>query len=167
MATSNVPIPVPMVTPDSSGNGYPGLTTNNGFSNLRAIIPYFTKSADGTWQGSFPVPSNYSSGGTVVVTAVANATSGAVRWIVLCGQTKNGSSADLSLTAETAQNVTVPGTANQAFDTTFTLAGTTPSAGTAHPEVFVVQVERNGSNGGDTLAVDCGVLAVTFLYTTS
>jgi len=167
MALSNVPILVPMNTPDSSGNGYPDLTTNHGFSNLRAIIPWFTKSVDGTWLGSFPVPSNYSSGGTVVVTGVANATAGAVRWQVLCGQTVNGSTADLTLTAETAQNVTVPGTANQSFDTTFTLAGTTPSAGTAHPEIFFVQVKRVGTNGGDTLAVDCGLLACTFLYTTT
>jgi hypothetical protein len=167
MAVSNVPLLVPMNTPDASGNGYPDLTTNHGFANLRAIIPYFTKSVDGTWQGSFPVPSNYASGGTVVLTGVANATSGAVRWQVLCGQTVNGSSADLTLTAETAQNVTVPGTANQAFDTTFTLAGTTPTAGGAHPETFVVQVKRVGSNAGDTLAVDCGLLAATFLYTTT
>lgn len=167
MAVSNVPILVPMNTPDASGNGYPALTTNNGFSNLRAIIPYFTKSVDGTWLGSFPVPSNYASGGTVVLTGVANATSGAVRWQVLCGQTVNGSTADLTLTAETAQNITVPGTAKLAFDTTFTLAGTTPAAGTAHPEIFFVQVKRVGSNGGDTLAVDCGLLACTFLYTTT
>lgn len=163
----NVPVAIPLTTPDALGNGYPDLTTNHGFSNLRAIIPWFTKLVDGTWQGVIPVPSNYASAGTVVLTGVANATSGAVRWQVLCAQTKDGSSADVTVTGETAQNVTVPGSANQAFDTTVLLVNTTPLAGTAHPEFLVVQVKRVGSNGGDTLAVDCGLLGATFLYTTT
>lgn len=158
MAT--VQIPITLDTPDSSGNGYPALSTNNGFTNVRRVVAAFTKSVDGTWEGSMRIPQNYSSAGAVILSAVANATSGAVRWIVSTSVVAAGSSENATYTAETAQNITVPGTALLRFDTTFTLS-TTPAAGST----LNVQVKRNGSNGGDTLAVDCLLWETIFQYT--
>lgn len=160
MAT--VRIPVTLDTPDSSGNGYPGLSTANGFSAVRRVIPYLTKLVDGTWEGAVEIPQNYASGGSVIVSGVCNATSGAVRLQVSTAVAANGVSEDTAYTAETAVNHTVPGTAKFRDDTTFTLATTLVAGSTLN-----VKVARIGSNGGDTLAVDYGVWAVTLSYTSS
>lgn len=157
-----VQVTVPLDTPDSSANGYAALSLNNGFSNVRRIVPGFTKSVDGTWEGAIRVPQNYSSTGKIILSAVANATSGAVRWIVSTSVVAASSSEDATYTAETAQNVTVPGTAKQRFDTTFTLT-TTPVAGST----LNVKVQRNGANVGDTLAVDCLLWECIFQYTST
>lgn len=154
---------IPLDTPDASGNAFPNLSTaaspGGGFSNVRRILCCFTKSVDGTWEGSLRIPNNYASGGTIILSAVANATSGAVRWIVSTAVVAAGVTEDTAYTAETAQNVTVPGTARQRFDTTFTLT-TTPVAGST----LNVKVTRKGTDGGDTLTVDALLWECIFQY---
>lgn len=154
---------MPLDTPDASGNGYPALSLTaspgGGFSNVRRIICSFTKSVDGTWEGSLRIPHNYSSGGTIILSAVANATTGVVRWIISTAVVAAGVTEDTAYTAETAQNITVPATARLRFDTTFTLT-TTPVAGST----LNVKVTRNGANVADTLAVDALLWECVFQY---
>lgn len=153
---------VPLDTPDASGNGYPGLSTNNGFTNVRRIWPYFTKLVDGTWEGSIHIPHNYASAGAIILRGVANATTGAVRLQVSTSVVANGSTENPAYTPETAVNHTVVGTANALDDVTFTLS-TTPVA----DSTLNVKVARIGTNGGDTLAVDYGLVECIFSYTSA
>ncbi len=158
---------VPLDTPDASGNAFPGLSLNaspgGAFTNVRRIIPSFTTGVDGTWEGSIRIPQNYASGGTIILSAVANATSGAVRWIVSTAVVAAGVSEDTSYTAETGVNKTVAGTARQRFDQSFTLT-TTPVAGST----LNVKVTRKGAGGlGDTLTVDCLLWECIFQYVSS
>jgi hypothetical protein len=157
---TTVQVPVLLDTPDSSGNGYPALSTNNGFSNVRRVVPAFTKSVDGTWEGALRVPQNYVSAGRIILSGVANATSGAVRVRVSTSVVANGATEDPAYTDEAYVNHTVPGTANLRDDVTFTLS-TTPVAGST----LNVKVTRQGTNGGDTLAVDWLLWEVVFQYT--
>lgn len=150
---------MPLDTPDASGNGYPGLSINNAFTNVRRIWPYFTKAVDGTWSGSIHIPHNYSSAGTIILRGVANATSGAVRLMVSTSVVANGSTENPAYTDETPVNHTVVGTANALDDVSFTLT-TTPVA----DSTLNVKVTRVGSNGGDTLAVDYGLVECIFSY---
>lgn len=160
MAT--VQLPIRLETPDSAGSGYPALTTNNGFSNVRRVLPAFTKLVDGTWEGSVRIPQNYSSGGAVKLSFVANATSGAIRSRVSTTVVAASSTEDASYTDESYVNTTVPGTAKQRFDVSFTLT-TTPVVGST----LNVKVTRNGTNGGDTLAVDALLWEAVFEYTST
>lgn len=157
-----VRIPIPLDTPDASGNGYPALSTNNGFSNVRRVVPAFTKSVDGTWEGAVEIPQNYVSGGVVVCSFVCNATSGAIRVQVSDSVVAAAVSEDTAYTAETAANTTVPGTAKLRFDISTTLTTTLAAGSTLN-----VKVARVGSNGGDTLAVDALLWACLLSYTGS
>lgn len=147
-------------TPDASGNGFPALSTSNGFSVVRRIVPAFINALDGTWEGNIVVPADYSSAGAILVSGVCNANSGAVRLRVSTSVIANGASEDGAYTDEAYVNHTVPGTALFRDDVTFTLA-TTPVAG----RTLNVKVTRNGSNGGDTLAVAYLLWDVSFQYT--
>lgn len=149
-----------MSTADSAGNAFPGLSTQYGFSNVRRLLPAFTNGVDGTWEGGIDVPDDYSSGGSILVRAVVNANSGAVRWIAGTAVVADSVTEDTAYTDETAQNVTVPGTAKQRFTTTFTLS-TTPVAGSS----LNVRIKRNGANGGDTCTAVALLWVVEFEYT--
>lgn len=158
MAT--VQVPVPLAAPDSSGNGYAALVTGAG-SNIRLLVPAFTTGVDGYWWGILDVPEDYSSGGAIVLWAAANDTTGhASRWIVATKAVDTSATWDAALTAETAQNLTMSTTAYEPAAVTFTLS-TIPVAGKS----LTVYVERNGSNGGDTLTVDAYLFKAVFQYT--
>lgn len=154
-----IQLPIVLDTPDSTGNGYPALTTNNGFSNVKRVLPAFTKLVDGTWEGSIRIPQDYASGGAIICSFVANATSGAIRLQVLDAVVAAGVTEDTAYTAETAANTTVPGTARLRFDISTTLT-TSPVAGSD----LNVQIKRVGTNGGDTLAVDALLWRCVFQY---
>lgn len=159
--TTQIRVPI-LDTPDFSGYAYPSLTTSsvNGFANVQRLLPYFSYLGDGSWTGSIRVPDEYGSAAVVTISAVVNATSGAVRWKIGSAAVASGESEDTSFTNETAQNVTVPGTALRRFDTAFTLS-TSISAG----DDLNIKVIREASNGADTCNADAGVWAVTFSYT--
>lgn len=152
-------IPVRLDTPDSAGSGYPALTALSGFTNVRRIVPAFTKSVDGTWEGSLEVPADYSSGGTIVLTWVANATTGNLRNRVGSQVVANGVNLDGTYTQETYLNTTVPGTAKQRFQTSFVLSTVLVAGSTLE-----LQVTRNGTSGSDTLAVDALLMGCDLSY---
>lgn len=142
-------VPLYISTPNQGSTAYPALSTNNGFSNFRNIVPSFQHGQDGTWNGSLLIPGNYSSGATIVLPLVANANTGAVRMRVATAVVASGQSEDTTLTAEAYVNTTVPGTALRRFDVSFVLSTTLAPGASLN-----VQVTRNGSSGSDTLAVD-------------
>jgi hypothetical protein len=110
----------------------------------------FLPAVDGKLYCTAQVPRSISGTPAAVVlleTASANtASSKAVRWIVSSKNVPNGSTLDLSFTAETAQNITQSTTAYTRTDVTFTLTNQ-PAAS----DLLVIEVFRQGSNGGDTL----------------
>jgi hypothetical protein len=146
-------------TPDSSGYAFPSLTTSNGFSNVKRLLPYFSHSGDGAWVGTIRVPQDYGASPKIIVSFVVNATSGAVRWKVGTAIVADGVTEDTNYTTETAQNITVPGTALLRKDVTFTLTST-PVAGAD----MNVKVTREASNGGDTCTASAAIWAVNFQY---
>lgn len=150
---------VPLDTPDGTGNGYPALTTSNGFTNVRRVVPAFTKDVVGTWEGACVVPANYGSAGAIVVSYVANATSGVFRSRVGTAVVAVSASEDTAYTNETYADTTVPGTAKQRFDVSFTLTSTPIANSTLN-----VKVEHEGTHANDTLAVDCLIWACHFQY---
>lgn len=156
MAT--VRVPLPLTVPDSSGNGYAALVAG---TNLRDLFPAYTTGVDGFWYGSLDVPENYASGGKFVLWVGANDTTGHVsRWIAASKAVSTAATWDAALTAETAQNLTMPTTAYEPASVSFTLS-TTPVGGNS----LLFYVERNGSNAADTLTVDAYLFKAVFEYT--
>ena len=154
---------IPLTTPDSSGNGYAALTiTSASFSNVRGVLPAFTKSVDGTWEGAVTIPDDYASGGVVTLYWAANATTGNLRNRVGTSVVANSVSLDTAYTQETYVNTTCAGTARQRFSSSFTLSTTLVAAST-----LLVQVTRNGTSGSDTLAVDALLFLADLTYTSS
>jgi hypothetical protein len=149
-------------TPDSSGNGFASLTIGAGWSNLRRLLPAFTKSLDGTWEGSLQIPADYASGGTITLRWAANATTGNLRNRVGTSVIANNVSTDTAYTQETYVNTTVPGTALRRFTSTFTLSTTLVAGST-----LFVQVTRNGTSGSDTLVADAMLVGADLSYTSS
>jgi len=145
--------------PDSSGNGYPALTTSNGFSNVRRIVPAFTKDVVGSWEGTVEIPADYSSGGAIICSYVCNATTGVYTNQISTAVVADGVTEDTAYTAETAVDTTVPGTAKLRKDVSTTLT-TTPVAGST----LNVKVAHNGTAGNDTLAVDMLLWDCHFSY---
>lgn len=159
MAT--VQIPVALTTPDSSGNAYAALVTGAS-TNIRELVPAFTKDVDGDWWGILVVPQDYSSAGAVIVSVAANATSGVTTMKVSSLPVANTESYDQALTAETQVDITVPGTAYDRKDQSFTL---TPSLSAG--DHLLVKVTHVGTATNDTLAVDTLMPACVFQYTST
>lgn len=149
-------------TPDGSGNAFAGASLSNGFANMRRLVPYFAHAGDGYWTATIRVPPNYTGSPVVTLTGVVNANTGAVRLIVGTAVVAAGSSEDVAFTDETAQTITVPGTALVRFDTAFAIAGTTPAAGAD----LMVRVKRNAANAADTCTASYGLWACAFTYAT-
>lgn len=157
-----VQIPVPLDTPDAAGNGYAAYTTNNGFVNVRRVLPGFQKTLDSTWEGAVRIPQNYASGGILIASFVCNATTGAIRTQISDSVVAAGVSEDTAYTAETAATTTVPGTAKFRFDVSTTLTTTLLAGSTLN-----AKVARIGTNGADTLAVDLLLWELILSYTSS
>lgn len=157
MATAQVPIT--LTAPDATGNGYPILLAT---ANIRQLIPAFLKDVDGSWYGVCRVPANYASGPKVILRILANATTGDTRLIVHSSAKATAEVVDAALTAETAQDITVPGTAYTLNDVTFTLAST-PAIG----DTLTVRVQHEGNHANDTLAVDTLLYEAVLEFTTT
>lgn len=127
-------------------------------------MPAFPKGAgvDSTWEGSLRIPTNYASGGKIVLSCIVNAASGAVRTRVGTAVVAAGVSQDTAYTLESYVNTTVPGTAKQRFDVSFTLTSTPVANSTLN-----VQVWRNSGNAGDTCTVDLLLWECIFEYVSS
>jgi hypothetical protein len=116
----------------------------------------FVKSVDGKVYGVVSVPHNLSAtpNASIYLACTANATTGNAQLQISEARVASGGSFNpSSLTAETAQTITVPATAYQRFDVHFPTSGSlavTPSA----DDLLIVEFFRNGSNASDTLAVN-------------
>jgi len=157
MAT--IQIPITFTTPDSSGNGYAGLLST---SNIREVIPTFLKDVDGSWYGFLRVPQDYTSTPQIILRILANATSGVTRLNVHTSAKTDAEVVDVALTAETAQDITVPGTAYTLKDVTFSLA-----SGPAAGDTLTVRIQHEGNHANDTLAVDTLLYEAVFQYSTT
>jgi hypothetical protein len=102
--------------------------------------------------GRVRVPENLAAtpAAKIVLEISANATSGVTRLIVLSKNVADGGSLNpATLTAETAQDITVPATARLRKKVTFTLTNA-PSAG----DLLIVQVKHDGAHANDDLTVN-------------
>ena len=151
---------VPMILPDFHGNAYPALSSNLGLSNPRDLVPTFQTGQDGTWDGRTRIPADYVSGGTLTLTMVVNATSGAVRVRVGTAVVAAGVSENTAYTQESYVNQSVPASALQRFDTAFTLSSTLAALSDLN-----VQVTRNGTSGSDTCGSDVMLWQAVLSYT--
>lgn len=156
MAT--VDIPVAVKTPDSSGNAYPTLVAG---TVHQLLVPAFVKDVDGYWYGEFLVPQNYVSGGQIILSLAANATTGVARVNVATTAVADAESLNPgSYTSETAVDVSMPATAYLRKDQEFTLTPTLVAG-----DLVELRVAHEGAHANDTLAVDLLLAAVTFRYT--
>ena len=155
MATFQVP--VPLTTPDASGNAYAAQVST---ANIREVVAGFTKDVVGDWWGLVVVPQNYVSGAAVVLSVAANATTGVTTMGMATKNVANTGVYDAALTAETDQDVTVPGTAYTRKDVTFTLTPTVAAG-----DDLLVRIRHNGTAVNDTLAVDTLLFSAVFQYT--
>jgi len=151
MATT-VKIPLELRNPRESSLQGNSFFTVLGLTSWDAGHWEFKNGVDGKIYGVVAIPKNVAAtpNASLFLLLGANATTGNIRVQVsdknaAVGSTLNPS----SLTAETAQTVTVPGTARNRFDVQFILTNP-PSA----DDFLIVEIFRNGANVVDTLAVN-------------
>ncbi len=142
---------------DDAGNGYPYRYSG---TTIRDLIPAFLKDVDGSWFGDCVIPQNYVSTPKILLGLTANATSGITRMIVSSKSVADTGSVNVTYTAETAQDLTVPATARNLKVATFTLT----VAGLAAGELLKVRVQHDGAHANDTLAVDTELHYAVFQY---
>lgn len=137
-------VPILVEAPDSSGNGFAQLVST---ANIRQLVPAFTQAVVGDWWGVVRIPQDYSSSGAVILSVAANATSGVAVIGLASKPIANSAVYDAALTAESDQNITMPGTAYTRTDVTFTLTPTL-AAGSD----LLIRMRLNGTSGSNTLA---------------
>jgi hypothetical protein len=153
-------VAVPVNTPDGSGNGFPALTTLNGFANVRRVVAAFINGALGTWEGAIEVPADYASGGIITLTWAANAVAGNLRNRVGSEVVATGVTLDGAYTQEAYVATTVQATANRRFQSTFALSTVLVAGST-----LALQITRDGGNAADTLAVAALLVGCDLTYT--
>ena len=149
---STTNIPIDLRNPQVSANAGNSFWTLAGLTAWDAGHWEFVKSVQGNIFGLVQIP--HTIGATpaakIILSLAANATTGVAVVQVASAAVANGATYNpASLTAETAQNVTVPGTAYFRKDVTFTLTNA-PVA----DQQLIVEILHNGTNGSETLAVN-------------
>lgn len=145
-----IAVPVALTNPQAAANQGNSFYTVLGLTDWDAGHWEFVKDVDGKIYGLVRVPPSYMSGGVLRLAIAANATTGVTRLIVGTKAVADGESLNpATLTGETAQDITVPGTAYLRKDVTFTLTETL-----AVSDVLIVEVFHEGSHANDTLAVN-------------
>ncbi len=142
-------IPIRIRNPDDTGNAFFNVT---GLTDWDAGFWEFVNDVDGKVFGVVQVPSNItaSPSAKIILSIGANATAGVTRLNVGTKDVADGESMNpAALVDETAQNVTVPGTARLRKDVTFTL--TNPPAA---DDILIVEIFHDGDDVADTLAVN-------------
>lgn len=175
MATASVILPVVAgISPDGSGTGNnpatPEKVISSGAqtSNTPKLSYYhllFDQSTDEHWMWSFRLPSDYASGGAVVLTWGAKVTTGNVIWktgINSIDPSAEDADAAVFNAADLSSATAVPGTTEHLKETSISLTVTGLAAG----ELVILFVGRDADNGSDTAAGDATLAAVTFTYTT-
>lgn len=154
MAT--VQIPLALQVGDSTGNTFPVLYDA---SPHRFVVPAFLRDVAGYWYGSLRVPQDYVGTPRIVLSIAANATSGVTRLAVSTYAIADAESLDSTYTTETAQDVTVPGTAYLRKDVTFSLTSTIAAG-----DELIFRIDHEGANANDTLAAETLLVAAVFQY---
>jgi hypothetical protein len=130
----------------------------NSFWTTTALTAYdlghweFLKDVDGIVTGSVNIPNSLCStpAAKIILQVLANATTGVTSLDVSTAAIADGESMNpASLTAETIQDVTVPGTAYLRKEVSFTLTNTPVAADT-----LIVEILHDGDKAADTLAVN-------------
>jgi hypothetical protein len=149
-----ISIPVRFTNPQVSANA------GNAFYTVGALSDYdlgrweFVKNVDGKVFGHVetPIPAGYDgNGATLKLLIAANATSGVTRLGVATAAVSDGDSLDPTLTDETKQDITVPGTANTAKVVSFALTPTFAVGDHIPVEIYHNGDAAVGSGANDTL----------------
>lgn len=153
-------IPVDLQNPRVSTLGGNSAWTVAALTDYDAGIWDFLKDVDGKVYGIVRVPEDYGSGGTIILSMAWNATTGVSRLLIGTTPVADGESFNpAALTDETAQDITVPGTAYFRKDVSFTLTPTLVAG-----DILLVEVFHQGSHGNDTVAVDTLMWGAFFGY---
>lgn len=157
MATFKLPIPI-------TAYGTNGYWTRIDFTPNIQGLHAMVKDVEGAIYGMVRIPQNYVGSAAVEAIILANATSGVTRLTLgTAVVAADSASFDPTITDETAQNITVPGTAYNDKLVTFPTSGslaTTLAAGS----LLMVRLQHNGTNASDTLAVDTLVAGLWLSY---
>jgi hypothetical protein len=153
---ATIQVPIPLYVGDSSGNAYAAFYDAN---PQRYLIPAFLKDVAGYWYGHVRVPQDYANTPKIILSIGANATSGVSRLAVSSYAIADAESYDSTYTTETAQDITVPGTAYLRKDVTFTLTSTI-----AVGDDLICRIDHEGAHANDTLAVDTLMFNCVFQY---
>jgi hypothetical protein len=151
MATT-VRIPLDLRNPQVSANGGNSFWTVGGLTAWDAGHWEFAKSVQGNIFGVALIPHNLAvtPNASIIVSLAANATTGVAVVQASTSPVANAASFNpASLTAESAQNITMPATAYLRKDVTFTLTNA-PAA----DNILIVEILHNGTNGSETLAAN-------------
>lgn len=154
MATIRVPIDLrnPIVS-SLAGNSFFIVT---GLTAWDAGHWEFAQDVDGKIYGIATVPKNVSAtpNAKIVLAIAANATTGVTRLQVKTKAVADTESLNpAALTAETAQDITVPATARLRKDVTFPSTGNLTETVSAD-DILIVEVFHEGSHVNDTLAAN-------------
>ena len=145
----------------NQGNTFPDVLDIGTPNNVHVWT--FLQDVDGKIYGRVHLPSNLASSPAVkiILRIMANATTGVTRISVTHTDVNNGDNFNVAVTESIAAiDTTVPGTAFEAEDITFTLS-TQPSADdTLDIEIFHVGIHANDTLAVDTLLVSARIEAV-------
>lgn len=156
--TLTIQVPISLTTTDATGNAYAAQVAP---TNIREVVPAFTKDVVGDWWGIVRVPQNFVSTAKVIASIAANATTGVTTMGLASKNFADAATYDTALTSEADQDITVPATAYKRKDVTFTLTNQ-PVAG----DDLIVRIRHNGTAANDTLAVDTLLFLAVFQYST-
>jgi hypothetical protein len=155
--TQTIYVPIALANPASSSD------IGNSFWSVLGLTAWdaghweYVKDVDGLVFGTVRLPHNLAGtpNAAIVLVMAWNATTGVASMIVASKNVASGGSLNpASLTAETVQDQTVPGTAYLRQDMTFTLTNA-PAA----DDELIVEIEHNGTRTQDTVAVNTLMLA--------
>jgi hypothetical protein len=151
LAAATTRVPIQLHTPRASS------LAGNSFWSVLGLTNYdlghweFLKDVEGYVYGSVIVPTNVAAtpNAKVILLIAANATTGVTRLQVATAPPADGETVNASFTTETAQDITVPGTAYLRKDVEFDLTND-PAA----EDLLLVSVFHDGDHANDTLAVN-------------
>lgn len=174
MAIASYPLPIAgSAPPDGTANNVgPRLLLAKGTNTAPNRHLYYASFDPTTQQHlwwTFPVPTNYASGGTVRLMWAANATTGAVVWGSSVGTQASGAAdsylAHNQATAVTATTSVLATTARRPVETQIALGANLDSM--AAGRIAYLVVYRAAANAADTCTVDAELLSCEFDYTTT
>lgn len=141
--------PIQLLNPRTTSLSGNSFFTVLGLTDWDAGHWEFLLDVEGKVYGIVRVPPSYVSGGSIKLEIGANATTGVTRLVVATKAVADGESMNPTLTDETAQDITVPGTAYLRKTVTFSLTETLAAS-----DLLIVEVFHDGDHANDTLAVN-------------